>query len=204
MTFLHIRVPHSTPRWLENEDVMPSQAEAIPTILVTGTLGAGKTATIMEIAEILTQSRVPHAAIDLDNLSECWPRPEGDVYNEQVMFKNLACVWANYKGAGANHLALAGVLEDRVQLARYREAVPGAEIVVCQVLADPETIVQRLTDRESGIAGDRHLSRSAELAERMTGMPLADFVVGNEGRSIREVALEVLDRAGWPPGLRAG
>jgi hypothetical protein len=178
---------------------MPPPLEAIPTILVTGTVGAGKTATMMGIAKILTEEGVPHAAIDLDSLSECWPYPEGDVHNEAVVFKNLACVWAHYKEAGANRLALAGVLENRSELARYREAVPGSEIVVFQILADPETIVRRLTKRELGLASDRHLSRSLDLAERMTGMALADFVVDNEGRSIREVALEVLERAGWLP-----
>jgi dephospho-CoA kinase len=97
------------------------------------------------------------------------------------------------------YLVLARVLENGNELDRYRTAVPGAEIVVCGLVATEATRRERLLKRmPPGASRDWHLARSAELEPILERFELADFVVVNDGRSVREVALEVLERAGWP------
>ena len=54
-------------------------------------------------------------------------------WNNDLMFENLASLWPNYRAHGATHLILARVLEDGGELARYRAAVPGAQITVCRL-----------------------------------------------------------------------
>jgi len=48
-----------------------------------------------------------------------------------------------------------------------------------------------------GAAPEWHLARSADLAPAFEESAIGDFVVVNDDRSIRDVALEALARAGW-------
>jgi adenylylsulfate kinase-like enzyme len=38
----------------------------VPPLLITGTLGAGKTTVAAEISELLDQAQIPHAHVDVD------------------------------------------------------------------------------------------------------------------------------------------
>jgi hypothetical protein len=114
------------------------------------------------------------------------------------MFENLAAIWPNYLARGTTHLVLARVLQRRSDLERYRDAVPGAEIVVCRLVASEPVRRQRLLRRmPAGPARTWHLARTVELDEILDRAGLDDFVVVNEERPVRDVALEVLERAGW-------
>jgi hypothetical protein len=108
-------------------------------------------------------------------------------------------VWANFRAAGARRLVIAGVVERREDLAAYQQAVPGARIRLCELRASEQTRVARLRARELGIGLEWHVRRTTELQTILDGTALCDFVVSNEGRNVRDVALEVLIRAGWLP-----
>jgi hypothetical protein len=108
----------------------------VPTILLTGTVGAGKTAVAAEICDVLAELKIPNTACDLDAL--VWQWPSSSPWNAELMFKNLAVLWPNYRDHGSTHLVLARVLEDAGELDRYRDAIPGAEIVVCKLTASEE------------------------------------------------------------------
>jgi hypothetical protein len=60
----------------------------------------------MEASGALEAAQVPHAAIDLDGLELIWPTPD-----DELVFRNLASLWANYAAAGARRLILTRVLE---------------------------------------------------------------------------------------------
>ena len=175
---------------------MPGVA-TVPAIVVTGTVGAGKSSVAGELQHLLGHQGIPHAGVDLDTLSECWPAPPDDPFNTRVMLKNLACVWSTYRQAGAQRLVLAGVLEHREELDAYRRAVPGLLPVVCRLVASTPTLRQRLSRREIGSGLAWHLARAEELAAQLEETGLEDFVVHNESRTIQETAIEVLTRAGW-------
>lgn len=91
---------------------------AVRVLLLTGTVGAGKTTIAAEINDLLGEHHVPNAAIDLDALA--WQRPPDGPWNEALTFENLAAIWPNYRRRGVTHLVLARVLEDRAELDRYR------------------------------------------------------------------------------------
>ncbi len=90
-----------------------------------------------EINDFLAALKVPNAAVDLDAL--VWQWPSTSAWNNDLMFENLASLWPNYRAHGAAHLILALVLEDGGELARYRAAVPGAQITICRLVA-PEAV----------------------------------------------------------------
>ncbi len=114
------------------------------------------------------------------------------------MFANLAAVWPIYAAAGAERLVIACVVEDRSELQQYREAVPGAEPVVCRLEASIETMQARLRVREPGMIQTQAVTRAAALADILRRTRAEDFTVDNgAGRSITDVAREVLSLAGW-------
>ncbi len=165
---------------------------AVPTLLITGPVGVGKTAVAGEVSRLLERSGVPHAMVDVDALSQCFPR---------LALRNLAAVWSNCRAAGARRLILARVIESRADLGGYRSAVPGARIVVCRLRAPARTLASRIRRREPGAGRAWHLARARELAPLMERAAVEDFVVETAGRSLTVVARDVLGRAGWPRGV---
>jgi predicted kinase len=169
--------------------------EPVPTLLISGTVGSGKSTVGQEMNDALADLEVPSAFVDLDALCAQWPSTSK--WNADLMFENLASIWPNYVAHGSTHLILAHVLEDPTELDRYRAAVPGADITVCRVVAPEAVRKQRLRNRmPPGRSLDWHLYRTVELHDILEAAAYEDFVVVNEG-PIRDVAMEVLRRAQW-------
>jgi len=170
----------------------------VPLLIVSGTVGVGKSAVLDEIHNVLCSADFPHACIDIDALGLSWPiRGE---FNQTRMVENLRCLWANFSAAGARRLAIAGVVERAKDLAAYQQAVPGAQVTLCRLLASETTRLTRLQRREIGAGFEWHVRRTTELEAILDSAALHDFTVLNEDRTVCDVALEVLRRAGWPTG----
>ena len=168
----------------------------VPLLVISGSLGSGKTTVLSEVSDLLVEANVAHAAIDLDWLS-IMHSSQGQ-HGERLMFANLAAVWPVYAAAGAERLVVARVVEQRSELQQYRDAVPGAEPVVCRLEASIETMQERLRCREPGMFQAQGVARSAALADILRRTRAEDFTVDNAGeRYITDVAREVLSRAGW-------
>jgi hypothetical protein len=169
--------------------------DAVPVLIVTGPVGAGKTTVGQAIADHLDAIGCPHAFVDMDALRACFPRPADDPFHVQLGLRNLAVIWRNFQDAGAERLIIADVVESR-DLRGYQAAVPGAEIAVVRIEALPGTIEQRLRRRETGEGLAWHLARAIELAEMMARHGIGDLVIGTDGRTPAEVAEEIVRRLG--------
>ena len=168
----------------------------VPVLVISGSMGSGKTTVLSEASDLLVEADVAHAAIDLDWLSIM--HPSQGQHGERPMFANLAAVWPIYAAAGAERLLVARVVENQSELRQYRAAVPGAEPVVCRLQAPVNTMQKRLRAREPGMFRAQAVARSAALSDILDRMRAEDFTVDNgEGRSITNVARDVLTRAGW-------
>ena len=173
-------------------------SDSVPLLLISGSMGTGKTTVLSEASDLLADAGIPHAAVDLDCLGIMHP-PQGG-HDDALVFANLAAIWPRYRDAGARRLIVAGVVEKRDDLGRYAEAVPGAQMVVCRLTASREAMRDRLRVREPGLFQTRALARAAELDSILVQSQAEDFVVDNDlGRSITDVAREVLTGAGWLP-----
>ncbi len=169
---------------------------AVPLLVISGSMGTGKTTVLSEASDLLSEAGIAHAAIDLDWLAVM--HPERDPYGQRLAFANLAAVWPVYAAAGAERLIVARVVEDRADLDHYRAAVPGAQPIVCRLTAPLSLMQERLRMREPGMFLDQALTRSAELADILDRASVEDFVVGNgPGRSVGTVTREVLSLASW-------
>jgi hypothetical protein len=125
-------------------------------------------------------------------------RVTGTKMSRSASGRGLAAVWANFRAAGATCLVLADVVETRADLERYRAAVPGAEVLVARLWASRATLAERLSQREVGSALERHLRRSAEVADLMERNRVEDVLGENEAGPVAAAAQEVLLRSNWP------
>src|SRR5882762_1934691 len=98
-------------------------------LIITGSMGSGKTTVLAEASDILAIRNIPHATIDLDALGTAHLPPE--INDNGVMYRNLRSVWENYAVLGLTRLMLARAVENRAELERCRSAVSGAETLVC-------------------------------------------------------------------------
>ena len=166
-------------------------------VVISGTLGAGKTHIAWAARDLLVARGERCAIIDLDALCQMDPAPAEDPYNSGLGFRNLTAVWPNYDGAGVASLVIARVVDDADHRARYEQALPGAEVRIVRLDASPATRRARLVQREpKGPWRDGHLRRTDELAEALLGIDV-DLVVSNDEREAAEVAAEILSGLGW-------
>jgi hypothetical protein len=170
-------------------------ATKIPVLALSGSVGVGKTSVLIEIHDILEKREVPHACVERDALGYSWP-PQGR-FNERIVELNLSCVATTFLGAGAERFVIAGVIESPQDLSVYRRCIPNAEIQVCRLIAELEVRRQRLRSREKGAGLTWHLDRTAELDRVLDKARIDHFSVDNSDRPLRDVASEVLARAGW-------
>jgi adenylylsulfate kinase len=166
-------------------------------ILVTGTVGSGKTSVAIEIGELLEADDVPYALVDLDWLGWLRPAPASLVTQRSALAENLGLVWRTFCEAGVERLVLARYVEDREQLDAFRDALPGVELFVVRLVAPQALVERRLKARDSGAQLAEHLAEAAAFAARGEQAALEDAVVENGERSLRDVAGEVLTAAGW-------
>jgi hypothetical protein len=164
-------------------------------LIITGTMGAGKTTVLGEASDILALGHIAHAAIDLDALGLA--HLPSAASNDGVMYRNLESVCKNYASLGVRRFLLARAMEDRAELELCRGAVSATNTVVCRLTASIETMQQRVKMRELGVSQREYVARVAKLNVILDRARLEDFTVISESRSLTEVAHEMLVKAGW-------
>ncbi len=167
-------------------------------LLLTGTVGVGKTTVAEAVGDLLRDDAVPNAVVDVDWLRAAWPAPAGDPFNGALGLRNLAAVTANYLDAGAVRLVLAGVLETADDRDAHATAL-GMPLDVVRLVADPDVVRDRLLRRHHDEDEGRrwHLRRAAELHAILEASAVEDPVVDTTSGSAAEVAATVLRIAGW-------
>jgi shikimate kinase len=175
-------------------------ALSIPTLVLTGPVGVGKTTVANAISDILREAEIAHACIDLDSLRWCHPSPPSDPFHMALGLRNLAAIWPNYHSAGAQRLVLADIVETRSALAGYQHALPGAAIQIVRLQATLPTILRRLQGREVGASLAWHRRRAAELVAQMDARKVEDVLVQTDDKTIASIAREVLMRTAWIGG----
>lgn len=164
-------------------------------LVITGSMGAGKTSVLAEASDLLALCHVVHAALDLDALGLAHLPSADDT--DGAMYRNLESICRNYAALGVTRLLLARAMEDRAELELCRSVVIAANTQVCRLAAGIDTMQQRVKIRESGVLQREYVDRVAILEAILDRAQLEDFAVVNENRPINEVAKEMLIKAGW-------
>lgn len=95
-------------------------------------------------------------------------------------------------------MVLASVIGSNDDLAAILRNVPNADPFVCRLSAPVQEPTLRLDRREIGAAHDWHVRRAAELVDLLAAGDVDDLVVETTGRTVRDIAVELLISAGWP------
>lgn len=164
-------------------------------LVITGTMGAGKSTVMAEASDLLEREHIEHAAIDVDVLGLAYVASTPT--NHEAMYANLDCICRNYARLGVRRFLLVRSVESREELERCRHAASADTVVVCRLIASMPTLLARVTRRETGVLQAEYVARVETLNAILDRAGLEDFTTLNEDRSVTEVAHEMLLRAGW-------
>jgi chloramphenicol 3-O-phosphotransferase len=172
-----------------------SSSTVVPVLFVTGPIGVGKTAVLHEADVLLIEAAVGHATVELEEIAGCWTDAIEST-RASLVYRNLAALWSNFTAAGASRLLLSGLLEQRSELRRVSEAVPGAAVTVVRLYAPLSVLEQRIRLREPG-SPEGELDGARWWAEHLDKTRQGDHLVDTVDRPVDEIAREVLRLAGW-------
>jgi hypothetical protein len=167
----------------------------VPVLFVTGPNGVGKTVVLREADSLLVEAGVAHATVELDEIARCWS-PAVETPRTSFVYQNLAALWSSFAAAGAKRLLLAGLLEQRLEVQRLWEAVPGAVVTIVRLHAPLDVLEQRLLLREPE-APDGELDGARWWAQHFQREHPEDYLVESDQQRPREIAAELLRIAGW-------
>jgi len=165
-------------------------------LLITGTVGTGKTTAAAEIGEQLSDIGLPNAVIDLDWLGWVNARDGFDKYDQLIM-QNLLSIWPNYDAIGVEYLILARGLIQRKPVDILKNAFPNTPIAIVRLVASNETVEKRLSLRDSGETLREHLDVMNELSQIMDELHLEDTVLNNDHLSVGDSARQIINFIGW-------
>lgn len=174
-------------------------------LLVTGTLGVGKTEVVREMNEVRRTRGLSNATIDLDWIGKGrqptdWPDTTWrfGTRSADLQVANLRAMWPNYARLGITRLLLSGVIDSREHLTGLLEAVDAEAFAVCRLTAPNAVLQERIRRRELGIARDFLVRYSAEVEAHLDRLNVASLTVVNDGSMpITAVAEKVLADSGW-------
>lgn len=163
-------------------------------LLISGSMGAGKTTVLGEASDLLLQRECVHAAIDLDAIAfHALSHASADALHRIA----IRTIFQNAINEGVTHFLIAVAIESRASLDELRSIFEDAKFAVCRLVASVETMQARLRMREPGMRQQEFVDRSRDLDTILAAAGVDDFTVSNDGRSITDVAREVLERAHW-------
>ena len=162
-------------------------------LVICGPAGVGKSSVAFEVSLLLDRCGVSHALIDTDELDRVSPVPEG---LPAITERNLRAVWSTYAERGVGRLILVGVWLDRPSETEWiRRAVPGARLTSIRLLANRDTLVERVRNRERGTGLDGQLARTMQQLDALRDYPSESLPIATDGLPLIEIARQV--REAW-------
>lgn len=111
---------------------------SVPVLVVTGTVGVGKTAIAMTVSEILHDRGIRHGLLEVDWLGEVYPAPDlDDPYSTGFAMRNLAAIWPHYLEVGITRAIVTMTIENQQELDDLKAALPSADVTVVRLEASP-------------------------------------------------------------------
>ncbi|HTI28701.1 MAG TPA: hypothetical protein VL652_47410 [Kutzneria sp.] len=165
----------------------------VDVLVLHGSPGAGKTTLARAISELLREADLAHGVIDMDELSIVHPQPGRSFARE-----NLKAIWPRYAAVPGLRLLLPSVIADEAELLLLRDALPGANLAVCELTAPEAVLKERVTAREPNEFWREGLRRWVDVFHARDDLHrIRDFLVSTHERSVADAAREVVTKVGW-------
>lgn len=158
-------------------------------IIITGSVGSGKTTTMGALTELLEDRNISCAGIDMDYLRWFHPHAPGDRFGTSVGLKHLSLLAESYCELGIPLLILADVIEDSV--AAHQLALPDYDVTVVRLHVPVEEMHARLRQRESPQRVAWYLDRAIELQTIQDENEIGDVQIQVGDQSPEQVAREI-------------
>lgn len=166
-------------------------------ILLTGTVGVGKTTVLTELGELLERGEEPYALVDLDWLAWIRPAVATGATVTGVLCDNLRHVAATFRAAGVERIAFARATSDPGEIEGIREALGADRLAVIRLTAAPATIEARLRARDRGDQLTEHLLEATAFAAAAEASGIGDLVLATDTADAAAVARTAMAHAGW-------
>lgn len=160
---------------------------------LSGPTGVGKSSVGWEVFEQLSAASVRAAFVDTDQISLCYPAPEGSTH--LVRAGNLAAMVPHFRREGVRCLVLAGFVHDREEVRTYERLLPDAAFTLRRLRAGRAELERRFLAR--GWRPDLVADSLAE-ADALDRSDYAEVCVDTDGLGVPEAAR--LIREGWSHG----
>jgi adenylylsulfate kinase len=169
----------------------------VPVVVITGTIGAGKSTIAGVASEILHARGIRHGLIEVDNFGGVYPPPDpNDGFNNEFSMRNIAALWPAYLDAGITKAIVTMTLESHDDTDELLASLGSPPATVVRLEASQGVREERIRQREFGDLRDHFLKRTGFLAEKMEAAGIGDIVVTNEEEP-RLVATRLLEKLGW-------
>ena len=173
---------------------MGNEPEGI--LLITGTVGTGKTTIATEIGAQLAAMNLHNAVVDLDWLG--WVNVGNDFNGyDQLIIQNLVSAWQNYRTIGVEYLVLARAFLQREPVDILLNTFPNTPMIIVRLTASKETIKKRLSQRDSAETLREHLAEMEVMNQIMDGLNLENAIVNNDSLSEKETASQIIHITNW-------
>jgi ribose 1,5-bisphosphokinase PhnN len=166
-------------------------------LVLTGPPGAGKTAVLEALTDALTAEDVRHATVEVEAVTSAHPPLDDD---QRVMPVEAIC--GLYRRFGYQLLLVTATVEGGHDLRDAVAAIAADAHVVVRLHAEPETLRQRIIEREPETFTelDEFVAAAARLTPVIAGLDGITLAASTEGRRPAEVAAEIRDA--FPVELR--
>lgn len=170
-----------------------ARVDLVDVLVLHGSPGSGKTTLARAMAELLRESDLTNAVIDLDDLNQVHPHRDRSFARD-----NLRAIWPNYAAIPGLRLVIPSVIADEDELVQLRAALPGSRLIVCELTAPKAVLRERVSEREPNEYWRNMLRDFVDLYHRRSDLAaIRDFQVSTHDRPVDEAAREVIEKAGW-------
>ena len=162
-------------------------------LVLNGSPGSGKTTLANAIAEKLRETDIPHAVIDVDELTRVYPEA-----GNSLGWRNLRAMWRNYFSPANPKVIIPVCIDNQRDLEELQDATPCGKFTICELVADEIVLKERVTRREPNEYWQSKLRGLVEnYIRKDSTAKFGDFQVRTDDRSVDETVKHILNRLGW-------